>query len=84
MKRRKLILKAKVESGPSYLSFKSAGPGAFNTGFIGSTCTALPGWLRLCAMRTPSPGLGAAAGQGLTLVHFSAQLKRFLCDRGWM
>jgi hypothetical protein len=26
--------------------------------------------------------LAAATGQGLTLVHFSAQCKRFLCDRG--
>jgi hypothetical protein len=29
------------------------------------------------------PGMIAEAPrQGLTLVHFSAQLKRFLCDRG--
>jgi len=27
-------------------------------------------------------GSGAAAVQGLTLVHFSAQLKRFVWDRG--
>jgi hypothetical protein len=42
MKRRKLILKAKVESNLSYFSFKRLGPGAFNVGLIGSTCTALP------------------------------------------
>jgi len=30
-----------------------------------------------------APDFPAAAGwQGLTLVHFSAQLTRFLCDRG--
>jgi len=39
---RMLHLKARFESGPSYLSFKSTDPGAFNAGFIGSTCTALP------------------------------------------
>ena len=38
---------------------------------------------------TPSTALwragvaeGPAAAQGLTLVHFSAQLERFVCDRG--
>jgi hypothetical protein len=40
--RRKLQLKAKFEIEPSYLSFKSIDPGAVNTGFIGSTCTAVP------------------------------------------
>ena len=39
---RKLKLKAKFETGPPYLSFKSIDPGAFNVGLIGSTCTALP------------------------------------------
>jgi len=42
--RRKLKLKAKFESGQSYLSVKSNDPGAFNMGFIGSTCTGLPWW----------------------------------------
>jgi len=42
-KRRKLNLKAKCESSSSYFSFKSLVPGAFNAGFIGSICTALPG-----------------------------------------
>jgi len=28
------------------------------------------------------PGLVASTRQGLTLVHFSAQLERFLWDRG--
>ncbi len=40
--RLKLNLKACFESGPQWLSFRSIHPGAFNTGFIGSTCTALP------------------------------------------
>jgi hypothetical protein len=35
-------LKAKLGSSLSYFSFKSLVPGAFNVGFIGSTCTALP------------------------------------------
>ena len=42
LQRRKLKLKVKFESGPSYFSFKRLDPGAFNMGFIGSTCTALP------------------------------------------
>jgi hypothetical protein len=44
MYRRKLQLKANLESGPSYISFKSLDQGAFNPGFIGCTCTALPQW----------------------------------------
>jgi len=35
-------IESKIESGPSYLRFKSINPGDFNTGFIGSTSTALP------------------------------------------
>ena len=35
-------LKAKLESGLPYFSFKSLIPGGFNVGLIGSTCTALP------------------------------------------
>jgi len=42
VKRRNLNLKAKVESGSSYFSFRCLVPGAFNMGLIGSTCTALP------------------------------------------
>ena len=42
VQRRKLKLKAKVESGSSCFTFKRLVPGAFNVGFIGSTCTALP------------------------------------------
>jgi hypothetical protein len=42
VQRRKLKLKASIESGSSYCSFKSLVPGAFNMGLIGSTCTALP------------------------------------------
>jgi hypothetical protein len=34
---------ASFEIGSSYHSFKSTVPGAFSTGFIGSTCIALPG-----------------------------------------
>jgi len=37
-----LILKAKYEACSSNVSFKSLLPGAFNVGFMGSTCTALP------------------------------------------
>ena len=40
--RRYLKFKANIESGSSYFNFKSLVPGAFNMGFIGSTCTALP------------------------------------------
>jgi hypothetical protein len=43
MKRRKLNLKAKFESGPSHVSFNRLVPAPFNAGLIGSTCTALPG-----------------------------------------
>jgi hypothetical protein len=42
VERCKLNLKAKVESSLSHFSFKSIGPGNFNMGFIGSTCTAPP------------------------------------------
>jgi len=38
----KLNLKAKFESSTSHFSFKRLLPGAFNLGFIGSNCTALP------------------------------------------
>ena len=37
--RRKLNLKAEVESSVSHFSFKRFVPGGFNLGFIGSTCT---------------------------------------------
>jgi len=65
--RRKLNLKAKSESAPSFLSFKSTDPGSFNTGLIGPICTAPP----------------LASAQGLILVQFSAQRKRSLWDRGF-
>jgi len=42
MERRKLNLKAKFGSVFSYSSFQRLDSGAFNVGFIGSTCTALP------------------------------------------
>jgi len=42
MWRRKLNLKAEVDSSISHFSFKRLVPGGFNLGFIGSTCTALP------------------------------------------
>ena len=38
--RRKLKMKAKLESSLSNLSFKRLAQGAFNMGFIDSTCTA--------------------------------------------
>jgi hypothetical protein len=37
-----LKLKARFDSGPSYLDFKSIDSGAFNRAFIGLTCTAIP------------------------------------------
>ena len=43
--RRKLILKANVQSSISCFSFKRLFPGGFNLVLIGSTCTALP-WRR--------------------------------------
>jgi len=46
-----LKLQAKSESGPSYLRFKSIHPGAVNTGFIGSNCTAVPRHAAHCADR---------------------------------
>ena len=42
MKRRKLKLKANLESDFSNYSFKRLVPGAFNVGLIGSTCTTSP------------------------------------------
>jgi len=42
VQRRKLKLKAEVESSMSHFSFKRLVPGGFNVGLIGSTCTALP------------------------------------------
>jgi len=55
-----LNFKAEVESSISQFGFKRSVPGAFNLGFIGSTCTALPG--------IPIPGGlpgGARGGGGL-------------------
>jgi len=43
VKRRKLNLKAEVESIIYHFSFKRLVPGNSNLGLIGSTCTALPG-----------------------------------------
>jgi hypothetical protein len=40
MQRRKLNLKAKVESDSSYSSVKGLVPGGFNVDLKGSTCTA--------------------------------------------
>ena len=42
MQRRKLNLKAEVESTISHFSFKRLAPGGFNSGLIGSTCTGPP------------------------------------------
>jgi len=41
-----VVVEAKNESSFSYFSFKRLVPGAFNVGFIGSTCSVLPlgGW----------------------------------------
>ena len=51
-----------------------------------STCTAPPSHsdvVRFSSSRSPTttPPPANSAGQGLTLVHFSAQRKRFLWDR---
>jgi len=88
---RKLNLKARFESGPSYVSFKSVDPGGFNMGLIGSTCTALPRSDSRSVSRSSTPsvmylmtvsGPVQSSKQGLTLVHFSAQRERFLWDMG--
>jgi hypothetical protein len=60
MQRRKLKLKAKFECGECNLTFKSIDQGAFNTGFIGSTCIALPLYVpqprtRRCSSNYPPP-----------------------------
>ena len=77
LERRKLNLKAKHESSSSHFPFKSLVPGAFNMGFIASTCTALPGGMTL---RSTSPMRSAsvlyACAQGLTLVHVRAPLEQ--------
>ena len=72
---------AKVESSVSHVSFKCLVPGGFNMGFIGSACTASPGDRRRRSASAPAAAAGSR-WQGLTLVHFSAQLKRILSDRG--
>jgi len=45
---RKLSLKLKLESSLPYLVSSALVPGTFNTGLIGSTCTAVP-WSRGCS-----------------------------------
>jgi hypothetical protein len=42
MQRRKLNLKAQLEGGSSYYSFKRAVPGAFSVSLTGSTFTVSP------------------------------------------
>jgi len=69
-KRRKLTLKAKLESRTTYASFKSYVPGGFNLGLLGSTCTALP-----CPAQ-----LGPAAPQGLPDVC-SPRHRHALCTK---
>jgi len=55
--RRKLKLKAQVESDSSCFSVQRLVPGALNVGLIGSTCTKLPWGGRQCVgvggVRTP-------------------------------
>jgi len=43
MQRRKFNMKAKLGGAQHISNFKRLFPCAFNMGFIGSTCTALPG-----------------------------------------
>jgi hypothetical protein len=38
-----LEIESKLESDSSHFSFKRLDPGSVNLGFMGSTCTALPG-----------------------------------------
>ena len=71
LERRKLNLKATLESSISHFSFKRLVPGTFNLGFIGSTCTALPSSARPTSTTTVSAlfdtielGRGAPVYQG--------------------
>jgi hypothetical protein len=66
-----LHLKPKFESSPSYSSFKRLVPGSFNLGLIGQPAPPYHDKV------VPHLRDGAAHLQGLTLVHFSAQLERF-------
>ena len=43
---------------------------------------ASPSWSKATMLMSRSTLASAASFQGLTLVHFSAQLKRFLWDKG--
>ena len=61
--RRKLNFKGKFDSRTSYFSFKSMDPGGFNTGFIGSTCTASP---RVHASGSVTSPLRSAASTAAT------------------
>jgi len=79
--RRELTLKANLEGDSTYNIFKRLVPGAFNMGFIGPTCTARP-LSSTCPTAPPAPPPPPPVNQGLTLVHFSAQRKRFLWDMG--
>jgi hypothetical protein len=74
-------------------SAKRLASGAFKTCLIGTTCTALPGGRPARRLHPPTARArrqsapkgsrrGWARQQGLTLVHFSAQLKHFPWDRG--
>ena len=82
-----MTLKAKFESGSSYYSFKGLVSGAFKMCLIGSTCTALPGKapvrsaMNVQRVSSWKRAPNATPRQGLTLVHFSAQLERFVWDR---
>jgi hypothetical protein len=60
-----LTLKAKVESGSSYVRFKRVRSGAFSLGLIGSTCTALPrGAAHAPSSFAPAPCMGRANPPG--------------------
>jgi hypothetical protein len=62
-----LNVKAKVESNTSYFSSKCLIPGGFNTGFTGSTCTALPRLARRAARASTSAARAVAvAAAGAT------------------
>ena len=59
--RRKLKLKANLESSLTYFSFERLVPGAFNVSLIGSICTALPRAVAMAAAMAAVARAAAAA-----------------------
>jgi len=75
--RRKLNLKAKLESVSSYCSFKRLVPGIVNVGLTGSTCTTLPSTAATpcTADATRGAGWGGPRCRALQSYFFAAQLE---------